>query len=478
MNETGKQRLEFYGGPLAGIAPFLIFLAGTIYLCVEGAPTETGMAMFALMGLMFGAFLAKNRWEYSEAIFTGMADPVAVVPVLCWLIAGFFGSILKSSGLVNGLVWLAAKANLSGSLFCVIAFLICAAYACATGTSMGTIIPCMSVIYPAGVIVGANPAVLAGAIVSGGCFGDNLAPISDTTITSAKINGAEIGDVVRSRFKYALVTSIIACIGFLVFGGGEVQSPEQSAKVMADFADPRALPMLIPALLVIFLAVRGHHLVESIAWGSALAIVEALGLGLLSVSDLIYIENGAPAGILVDGVSGMFGLCILAVLLAPMAYLTERCGLLGLIREKLIEKLITTRRRAEVSVFIIMGLFDAMINFSTVAMLAAGPSLIRQIGKKFKISGVRLANLMDCSACTVSYLLPYMVPLVAVMTVSSEVAEQFPGLVPQVTANQAMFTSFYPIVMIFTVLFSALTGWGRKGEHDVDMEESVVKEEK
>ena len=457
-----KKQLEFWIGPMGSLVPFAVFLIGTIYICIKGAPTETGMALFALMGLMIGAFFAKNRWDYSEEIFVGMADPIAVVPVLCWLIAGFFGAILKSSGLVNGLVWAASQVHLTGGAFCVVSFIVCAIYASATGTSMGTIIPCMAVIYPAGVIIGANPAVLAGAIVSGGCFGDNLAPISDTTITSAKINNAAIGDVVRSRLKYALVTAAIACVLFLIFGGGEMQSQAESARIMAEFATPKTLPMILPAVLVIFLAMRGHHLVESIAWGSLFAIVEALALGLLKFSDLLFVADGAPQGILVNGVSGRFGLCILAVLLAPMAQLCDCSGLLAQLREKLIERLITTRKKAEVSILLIMGLFDAMINFSTVAMLAAGPTLIKEIGKKFDISGVRLANLMDCSACTVSYLLPYMVPLVAVMTVSGEVAAQYPGLVPQVTANQAMFTAFYPIVMIATVLFAALTGWGSK----------------
>ncbi|MFR2848655.1 MAG: Na+/H+ antiporter NhaC family protein, partial [Hungatella hathewayi] len=191
--------------------------------------------------------------------------------------------------------------HLTGGAFCVVSFIVCAIYASATGTSMGTIIPCMAVIFPAGVIIGANPAVLAGAIVSGGCFGDNLAPISDTTITSAKINNAAIGDVVRSRLKYALVTAAIACVLFLIFGGGEMQSQAESARIMAEFATPKTLPMILPAVLVIFLAMRGHHLVESIAWGSLFAIVEALALGLLKFSDLLFVADGAPQGILVNG---------------------------------------------------------------------------------------------------------------------------------------------------------------------------------
>lgn len=58
--EENKKRLEFYGGAVGGLVPFLIFLAGTIYICVKGAPTETGMALFALIGLLCGAFLLKT----------------------------------------------------------------------------------------------------------------------------------------------------------------------------------------------------------------------------------------------------------------------------------------------------------------------------------------------------------------------------------------------------------------------------------
>ncbi|WP_100065906.1 Na+/H+ antiporter NhaC family protein [Miniphocaeibacter massiliensis] len=457
-----KIKLEFHGGSWMSLVPFAVFLIGTVYISIMGAPTETGMVLFALIGILLGVFFAKDRWQYSEEIFNGMANPIAVVPVLCWLISGFFGAILKSSGLVGGLVWVASKLNLNGAMFCVAAFLICSIYASATGTSMGTIIPCMAVIYPAGVIIGANPVVLAGAIVSGGCFGDNIAPISDTTITSAKINNVAIGDVVRSRLKYAAVTAIAAIIAFLIFGNGTPVTGVDGVNIMKDFSDPKTLPMILPAVLVIFLAIRGRHLVESIAWGSVFAIVLALALKLLTPSQLIAIKDGAPVGILIDGVSGMFGLCILAVLLAPMAHLFAISGLLSKIRKYLIDKLITSKRKAEVSVLIIMGIFDALINFSTVAMLAAGPSLIKEIGKKYDIDGVRLANLMDCSACTVSYLLPYMVPLVAVMTVSGEVALQYTDIVPQLTSTEVIFTSFYPLFMIGTVLVATLTGWGSK----------------
>ena len=76
-------------------------------------------------------------------------------------------------------------------------------------------------------IVRGDPAFLAGAIVSGAIFGDNLAPISDTTIISAgtqeytkKKGHAEVGGAVASRFKYSFVAGILLlfCSGFSADG--------------------------------------------------------------------------------------------------------------------------------------------------------------------------------------------------------------------------------------------------------------------
>src|SRR5699024_11816066 len=94
--------------------------------------------------------------------------------------------------------------------------------AMATGSSIGTMFTAFPIFYPAGVLLGADPAMLAGAIVSGAIFGDNLAPISDTTIISASTQryrhrdgSADIGGVVTSRARYALVAALLAAICYL-----------------------------------------------------------------------------------------------------------------------------------------------------------------------------------------------------------------------------------------------------------------------
>ena len=42
-------------------------------------------------------------------IFTGMANRVGVVTIVCWLWAGMFAQVLRAGGLVDGLVWLGIR---------------------------------------------------------------------------------------------------------------------------------------------------------------------------------------------------------------------------------------------------------------------------------------------------------------------------------------------------------------------------------
>ena len=81
--------------------------------------------------------------------------------------------------IVEGLVWLSVKTHVSGAAFTVAAFIFAAVFAMATGSGFGTISTMSFILYPAGILLGANPAVLAGAILSGAAVGDNIAPVSD-----------------------------------------------------------------------------------------------------------------------------------------------------------------------------------------------------------------------------------------------------------------------------------------------------------
>jgi len=207
MNNEIK-KLEFYGGEWMSFIPFIVFLVLIVMTTfVAGSISDGALWIPAFMALIVAFFFAKDKKNYSEVIINGMASKEAIIPVVCWIFAGVFSRILRESGLAGGIAGMAASLGISGTFFIIVSFLASAVFATASGTGFGTIAAGMGVLYPAGVALGAHPALLAGAIVSGGAFGDNLAPVSDTTICSATSQGVDVPGVVRSRLKYALTAA-------------------------------------------------------------------------------------------------------------------------------------------------------------------------------------------------------------------------------------------------------------------------------
>lgn len=292
-------------------------------------------------------------------ILAGLGSKVAMTAVMLWLVVGIYGNILKSGHIVEGLVWLSVKLGVSGSVFTVAAFVFAALFAMATGSGFGTISTMSFILYPAGILLGANPAVLAGAILSGAAMGDNFAPVSDTTIIAStsqeyshKEGSADIGGTVRARFRYVIVAAVIAIILFLIFGGtGSAINPEEAAVLLAQYQRPFGLLLLIPTLIVILMAIRGINIFACLGSGIVLASVIGLVAGLFDFSALISIREGSIRGAIPNGVAGMFNVSILLMVVVSMGNLMIASGCMERVVNWLNESVIKSERGAELSLF-------------------------------------------------------------------------------------------------------------------------------
>ena len=68
-----------------------------------------------------------------------MASKEAIIPIVCWIFAGVFSRILRTSGLATGIAGVAASMGIEGTFFIIISFLSSAVFATASGTGFGTI---------------------------------------------------------------------------------------------------------------------------------------------------------------------------------------------------------------------------------------------------------------------------------------------------------------------------------------------------
>ena len=213
-----NKRMQFYGGTLGACAPLLVFMCLMIVIAAMKKVSLVLFCMAGFAGLCVAFLLAKNKKEFEQAVVDGLKNDTLCVIIFAFLLAGILSQELRQSGLIQGLTWLVMKLGLSAGFLPLVAFLVCLLISTACGTSNGAIVAVLPVLLPVAATVGANPSVVVGAIVSGAIFGDNLAPISDTTIASALTQDAEVRDVVRTRLPYSLIAGVISAVLFVIVG--------------------------------------------------------------------------------------------------------------------------------------------------------------------------------------------------------------------------------------------------------------------
>lgn len=412
--------LGFRGGWVGALVPFAVFIGGVSWLGLSGAPDETGFGPVLLAALGTGLLLAKDRERYAESVIDGMSHRLVMLLVLSWILAGVLGSLLRGSGLVDALVWTAELSGVRGGGYVVATFAVCAVFSTATGTSLGTILVCAPLLYPAGSLLGADPAFTIGAVLAGATFGDNVSPISDTTIASATTQGADLGGVVRSRMRYALPAAALAVVAFALLGGGD---PAGDSAASTFSGEPVALAMLAVPALVLALLLRRSHLVVGLFAGVGAAAALGLALRRFGPSDLLAIDADAfvATGLVLDGMRRAFGVSIFTILLMGLVGGLEASGLLRRLVQAL-ERRTRTTRAAEWWIFGSVSAATLLTTHSAVAILTVGP-LARSLGEAEGVDGYRRANILDVAVCTYPFLLPFFIPTILAASMTAGLAD-------------------------------------------------------
>ena len=414
-----RNELTFYGGAAGSLIPFVAFLTGVAALAIAGAPDERGFWPVLVGAFAIGLVCARDRQAYAEHYLSGMRAPLVMTMILAWLLAGVLGSLIGATELVPTLTALAARSGIAGGGFAVAAFGVCAVVSTATGTSLGTLLVCGPLLYPAGAELATEPAVLIGAILGGATFGDNVSPVSDTTIASAGTQDVAMGAVVRSRLAYALPAAVVAIVAYAACGSSssETASAATAPPPSTDLA-PLAM-LLAPAIAIALLFLR-RHLVEGLLAGCAVAALVALAGGWIAPSELLYLdrENYVARGLVLAGMERAVGVSIFTLLLMGLVAPIEASGVLARWTDRARRRALTPRR-AELSIFAAVSGAVLLTTHSVVAILATG-KLARELGEAHAIPPTRRANLLDVTVCTYPFLLPYCIPtlLAAAVTVS------------------------------------------------------------
>ena len=466
--------VQFKGSFLFALVPLAIAAAGSVlFFIVLGTFALVNLAMACFVGLIVGSLFSKNMDEFWKAAVKGMSSDICAILSLIILVVGIFTQMMARAGVAEGFVWLGSTLGITGALFVGFVFLSCCIISMATGTSLGTVFSGFPIFYPAGVLLGADPVFLAGAILSGAIFGDHLSPISDTTIVSAttqryKSSGlsADIPGVVASRFAYAGTAALGAVILYFIFGGGiGAQAEVAGAEILAQFSNPHGLVMLIPVVVLLVVAVVKRNIFISITIGTAVGLVVGLVSGALSTNDILSVQGGVAGGFLIAGITAKVGIVVYLFGIFGIMGVMRESGLLDRILYKLANsKLAQTRSGSEWINSLGVMITAAFIGSANgPALIIYGP-LADELSKPKGIHPYRRANIIDSMVCSLPIIIPFSSLFIFVVlgTINGLTAtyDFLQPLSPFALAPAV----FYPILLFVVMSVAIVTGWGMRYE--------------
>jgi len=351
-----------------------------------------------------------------------MSEPIVMIMITAWILASTIGVLMTITGFVEALTWLASQLNLEGVGFVMSTFIICCIVSLSTGSSFATILICSPILYPSGGLVGAHLPTLAGAIIGGATFGDFFAPISDTTIASALSQKTKIGPTVRSRLKYIIPAVLLALVGYFLSATFSTNVATTASNQLVG--DPKGLPMmlLVPAL-IIFLFLKGKHLLHGLLLGLMFGVVLGLVLGLLPLDKLIALDldNMVAKSFIIDGVNRAVGISFFTILLMGLVATLKASGLVNQLVE-FAEKRSQTQKHAESWIAGTVGAAVLLTTHSVVAILMVS-QFANKTGERMHILPQRRANILSLVVCVFPFLLPYFIPVILMANTTSAGAE-------------------------------------------------------
>ncbi|MDO5414483.1 MAG: Na+/H+ antiporter NhaC family protein [Bacillota bacterium] len=408
---------------ILALLPFFVFL---VFFAGAGIISGDFYAMPAYVAFiiaLFIAFLQNRKVSFDEKlkiVAKGTGDVNIITMVLIFLVAGAFSGVVSAAGGVESTVNMGLSL-LPPHMMVVGLFVIGCFISLSMGTSVGTVTALAPIALGVATQTGIPVALCAGAVVCGAMFGDNLSIISDTTIAAVRTQGCEMRDKFKQNFFIVLPAAIITLVLFFFTSRGF----EASAEVGAwNFVE------VIPYLVVLIGALIGLNVFLVLFIGIILSMIVGISGGAFT-----FMESFTIIG---QGMTGMFEISIISIIVACMVSLIRENGGIALIIDT-IEKTVKGKRGAELGIGILVLLVDLCTANNTVAIVMAGP-VARDIADKFGVDRKRSASILDIFASVGQGLIPYGAQL---LTAAALVGISPMALIPNL---------YYPILMLVCVL--------------------------
>lgn len=258
-----------------GIGVFNVNIAILLFLC--------WMIMWPFAAHLGYSFSEMEGFAYEMA--QKCIAPAAIILAVGMMIASFMAAGTVPTILVAGLKLITPK------FFLALTFIMCCIMSVIMGTSWGTLGTVGIAMMGVGAGLGVNPAITAGAVVSGAWFGDKMSPMSDSTIMCSTITETYIMDHIKAMMQTTIPAAVVSVIIYLGIGisiSGDSYDASTVDSIMNGLKGMFHINLIpvIPIVIVIVMILMKKGTIVSMMSGTVVAILIAVIYQGYSVADM------------------------------------------------------------------------------------------------------------------------------------------------------------------------------------------------
>ena len=168
--------------------------------------------LFTIVLLIFWARFRGASWEdIHQGIQEGIGT--AIIPIFIFILIGALIAVWIKAGIIPAIMVVGFKL-ISSQFFIPSTFVVCSLVGLSIGSGFTTISTIGIALFGMGVAMNINPALIAGAIISGAVFGDKMSPLSDSTNLASAIAGSDLFAHIKNMMWSTIPSFVVSLIIF------------------------------------------------------------------------------------------------------------------------------------------------------------------------------------------------------------------------------------------------------------------------
>lgn len=398
------------------IAGVLVALLGLMMIAWSWVPHLS--LLVVIVALLFFGLLNKIKFEQMQACMIGSVGS-AMGAIYLFSFIGLLVSALMMSGAIPTLIYYGFEI-LSAKVFYLSAFILSSVVGIALGSGFTTCATVGVAFLGMATAFGANPAIVAGAVISGALFGDKMSPLSDTTSIAASLVGVDLFDHIKNMMYTTVPAWVITAIIFWYLSATNTISDLAGITILKEQLFSSGLVhgfSLIPfAILVILAILRVNAIYTIIA-----TIITALMITYIhsspSLTDLggWFFAGYTPAEELVlgdvakmvsrGGLQSMFFSQLLVILALSLGGLLQGLGILPALLDGMRHLLNHASRGVAAAAFTSLGI-NVLVGEQYLSLLLSGNAFLPEY-QRLGLHPINLSRTIEDAGTVINPLVPW-----------------------------------------------------------------------